>query len=83
MARMAYLAPAWNFVSRTMTRTTRDIVAPTALMTRERRMCARALGSVSCGSRRFQWRIMPVWLSVNETKTPTMYSWISWVTSAW
>ncbi len=25
---------------------------------------------------------MPIWLSVNETNTPTMYSWISAVTSA-
>ena len=57
---------------RTTRRTVPDIAAPTALMTRERFIRARTFGSVSTLRCRFQCRIMPLWLSVNETKTPTM-----------
>ena len=43
MARMAYFAPAWNFVRSTTTSTVADIAAPTALITRERCMRERSL----------------------------------------
>ena len=46
--------------------------APTPLMTRLRFIRARSLGSRSVRRCRFQCRIIPVWLSVNDTKTPTM-----------
>ena len=58
------------------------MVAPTALMTRLRCILLRAFGSRSSRRWRFQCRIIPVWLSVKDTKTPTMYSWMSFVTSA-
>ncbi len=51
-------------------------------MARERIMRARAAGSGSVARCRFQCRTMPNWLSVKETNTPTMYSWISLVTCA-
>ncbi len=41
-------------------------------MTRERCMCRRTRWSVSVRSSRVQCRTMPVWLAVNEMKTPTM-----------
>ena len=41
-------------------------------MTRERIILARSAGSVSVRSSRVQCRTIPVWLRVNETKTPTM-----------
>ena len=34
-------------------------------------------------SNRFQCRIIPAWEQVKDTNTPTMYSWIRAVTSAW
>ncbi len=45
-------------------------------------MCRRSALSSSVRSSRVQCRTMPIWLSVNDTNTPTMYSWISAVTSA-
>jgi len=42
-----------------------------------------ASGRVAFGGQRaFQCRTMPAWLSVNEVKTPRMYSWIRRVTEA-
>ena len=41
-------------------------------MTRLRCIRDRVAGSVSVRSSRVQCRTMPVWLSVNDTKTPTM-----------
>lgn len=66
----------------TITSTTPVQVRPTALTVCERRIRRRLAGSVSLASNRFQCRIMPAWLTVNDTNTPTMYSWISRVTSA-
>ena len=45
---------------------------PTVLITRERFILRRAAGSVSMRSSRVQCRTMPIWLSVNDTNTPTM-----------
>ena len=55
---------------------------PKVLISRERNIRRRVAGSSSVFSRRVQWRIMPSWLRLNETNTPTMYSWISRVVSA-
>ncbi len=52
-------------------------------MTWARRIRRRSAGSCSLASSRCQCRSIPVWLSVNEVKTPTVYSAISRVTSAW
>ena len=57
-------------------------VSPIALITRERIIVARAFGSFSVLRWRVQCRIMPNWLTVKETKTPTTYSWIRAVTLA-
>ena len=57
---------------RTTTSTVAVIARPTLLITRERCIRARVLGSVSRRRCRVQCRIMPVWLIVNDTKTPTM-----------
>ena len=73
IARIAIHAPARNLVISTITSTTAVNVSPTALMTRERIMAgARSAGSCSSFRWRVQCRIMPSWLRVNETKTPTM-----------
>ena len=61
-----------NFVISTITSTMPVIAAPNPLMACERRIRRRAAGSVSVASSRFQCRSMPVWLSVNEVKTPTV-----------
>lgn len=71
-----------NFVTRTTTSTRPVKNAPKVLMARERTMWRRLAWSFSVRRWRFQCRTMPVWLSVNETNTPTMYSWISRVESA-
>ena len=42
------------------------------LITRDRIMWRRTAGSVSVRSNRVQCRTMPIWLSVNDTNTPTM-----------
>ena len=81
IARIAIQAPCRNFVISTMTSTTPVTARPNALIARDCASSGAALaGSVSVRSSRVQCRIMPVWLSVNDTKTPTMYSWISRVT---
>ncbi len=72
MATMAIQAPAANFVSSTMISTAPVIARPIELITRERCMRRRCVGSVSARRCRVQCRIMPVWLSTNETNTPTM-----------
>jgi hypothetical protein len=47
-------------------------VKPTALMIRERNIRRRTAGLRSVPSARVQCRIMPSWLRLKETKTPTM-----------
>ena len=69
---IAIHAPARNFVMSTITSTVPVIASPMALTTRDLFIWERVAGSASSDSRRFQCRIMPSWLSVNETKTPTM-----------
>ena len=50
-----------------------DIAAPTRVDDARRASSgARTFGSVSTLRCRFQCRIIPLWLNVNETKTPTM-----------
>ena len=56
----------------TVTSTTPVITAPNPLISCARRIRRRSLGSVSVARCRRQWRTMPVWLSVNETNTPTV-----------
>ena len=72
IARMAIHAPARNFVTTTTTSTDPVQMKPIVLITRDRIILRRAAGSVSVRSRRVQCRTMPIWLSVNETNTPTM-----------
>ncbi len=83
IATMVIQAPERNLVISTITSTVPVSPNPTALTAWRRRSCARAAGSVSRPSSRFQCRIIPACEQVNDTKTPTMYSWISEVTSAW
>src|SRR6202012_2919032 len=82
IAKRAIHAPATNFVTRTTNNTAPVESNPIVLTTRERIILRRARGSVSVRSKRVQCRTMPIWLSVNDMNTPTMYSWISAVTSA-
>ena len=70
-------APWVNFVTRTITRTVPVMQKPTPLTRRLRFMRPRSAGSRSSIRCRFQCLIIPSWLSVNDTKTPMMYSWIS------
>ena len=70
--RIAIQAPARNLVSRMTTNTTAVMQRPNVLITRERIMCRRWAGSVSVFRCRVQCRIMPSWLRLNDTKTPTM-----------
>ncbi len=72
MARIAIQAPAVNLVMSTTTSTVAVITRPTVLITRDCIIRRRAFGSVSVRNNRVQWRTMPVWLSVNDTNTPTM-----------
>ena len=72
MARIAIQAPARNLVISTITSTTAVKVRPKALMARERYIRCRAAGFFSVFRLRVQCRIMPSWLRLNETKTPTM-----------
>ena len=72
IATIAIHAPAANLVINTMTSTVAVMARPMELMTRERFMRRRAAGSVSLFRCRVQCLIMPVWLSTNETNTPTM-----------
>ena len=59
-----------------MTSTTSSTVPvhrkPMVLTTRERIIRRRSAGSVSVRRYRVQCRTMPIWLSVNDTNTPTM-----------
>ena len=82
MAMTTIHAPWVNFVASTMISTDPVSTKPIALTTRLRIMRARSLESVVPLSSLVQCRIMPNWLSVNDTNTPTMYSWMSAVTSA-
>ncbi len=72
MAASEIHAPSANFVARMINSTEAVVTSPTMLITWARRMRPRACGSVSERSARFQCRIMPLWLSTNETNTPTM-----------
>ena len=56
----------------TTTSTTAVNVSPIALITRERNIRRRTAGSFSVFRCRVQCRIMPSWLRLNDTKTPTM-----------
>ena len=55
-----------------MTSTVAVMARPIELTTRERIILERVAGSVSVLRCRFQCRIMPSWLRLNETNTPTM-----------
>ena len=70
-------APWVNLVSSTITRTTAVAIAPTPLIAAETRCLP--VQPCSVATRR-QYTTMPVWLSVKDTKTPRMYSWIRRVT---
>ena len=72
IARIVIQAPARNLVTSTITSTTAVKVSPIALITRERNIRRRTAGSFSVFRCRVQCRIMPSWLRLNETKTPTM-----------
>ena len=82
MARMAMYAPSRNLVTSTTTSTVAVMPNPIVLITRDRCMRRRTAGSGSVRRKRPQCRTIPSWLSVNDTNTPTMYSWISLVTWA-
>ena len=75
-------APCVNLVASTMTSTSEVTHAPSALIARERCIVPRARVEAETASRCVQCRTMPAWLSVNETNTPMMYSWIRWVVLA-
>ena len=64
--------PFVNFVTSTMTSTEPVMTSPNELMILERCILRRSAGSVSERRWRFQWRTMPIWLRVNDTKTPMM-----------
>ena len=72
IARIVIQAPARNLVTSTITSTTAVKVSPIALMTRERSSAGVAPGPSRCVRCRVQCRIMPSWLRLNDTKTPTM-----------
>ena len=72
IARIAIQAPARNLVTSTITKTTAVIARPKVLISRERCIRRRTAGSVSFFSSRVQCRIIPSWLRLNDTKTPTM-----------
>ncbi len=72
MAATAIQAPSANLLTTTMTSTAPVTQAPTVLIVRDLIIRNRRDVSVAVRSSRFQCRIMPVWLQVNDTKTPTM-----------
>ncbi len=82
MVTTAIHAPAANLPVSTTSSTTDVETHPTPLINRDRAMRPRADGSVSVLSSRVQWRTMPACPRLNATNTPTMYSWMSRVTSA-
>ena len=72
IATIAIQAPARNLVTSTMTRTVAVMPRPIELTVLDRFIRARWAGSCSVLRCRFQCRIMPSWLRLNETNTPTM-----------
>ena len=82
MAATAIQAPSANLDTTTMTSTTAVTQAPIVLIVRDLIIRSRTLASVTPRRLRFQCRIIPVWLHTNDTKTPTMYSWMSRVGDA-
>ena len=72
IARIVIQAPSRNLVISTITSTTAVNARPMALISRERIIRRRAAGSRSVARCRVQCRIMPSWLRLNDTKTPTM-----------
>ena len=72
IARIAIQAPARNLVSSTTTKTTAVIARPKVLIARERYIRRRSAWSFSPRRCRVQCRIMPSWLRLKDTKTPTM-----------
>ena len=59
-------------MSSTTTNTDAVIARPKELISRERNILRRVAGSVSVFRWRVQCRIIPSWLRLKETKTPTM-----------
>ena len=72
IAKIAIHAPARNLVTTTTKSTDPVQKKPIVLITRDRIMRRRTAGSVSVRNSRVQCRTMPIWLSVNDTNTPTM-----------
>ena len=72
IAMIVIQAPARNLVTSTITSTTAVIPSPNVLIARDRIIRRRSAGSLVDFSRRVQCRIIPSWLRLNETKTPTM-----------
>ncbi len=72
IARIVIHAPARNFVISTITSTTAVNDRPTVLIMRDRNIRWRTAGSRSVLRCRVQCRIIPSWLRLNDTKTPTM-----------
>ena len=72
IARIAIQAPARNLVISTITSTTAVMPRPKVLISRERNIRRRSAGSCSVFRCRVQCRIIPSWLRLKETKTPTM-----------
>ena len=72
IARIVIHAPARNLVISTITSTTAVNARPKVLIIRERCMRRRAAGSRSVVRCRVQCRIIPSWLRLKDTKTPTM-----------
>ena len=72
IARIVIQAPSRNLVISTITSTTAVNVRPMALIIRDRTIRRRSAGSLSVLRCRVQCRIMPSWLRLNDTKTPTM-----------
>jgi hypothetical protein len=69
---MVIHAPARNLVISTTTSTTAVKLSPIELITRDRIIRRRSAGSRSVFRWRVQCRIMPSWLRLNDTNTPTM-----------
>ena len=72
IATIAIQAPARNLVTSTITKTTAVMASPKVLIARERYIRRRTAGFRSVRRWRDQCRIMPSWLRLKETKTPTM-----------
>ncbi len=72
IATIAIQAPAKNLVTSTITNTTAVMPRPKVLIARERYIRRRTAGFLSVFRCLVQCRIMPSWLRLNDTKTPTM-----------